>query len=148
MCAYNNKNTGVLSMKNSNITAIKIDEVDESWALKLLNESEQEDNSPIFIQNQLSSNHPLGNDISEIHYTNNPPSYAAKQSSDEAVITVDRAEIILEDNDISSVDTSTAIQRQVMEFAARAKLKRTNSLEGSGPTKSNKWIKTFFESKC
>jgi len=133
-------------MKNSNITAIKIDEVDESWALKLLNESEQEDNSPIFIQSQLSCNHPLGNDISKIHCTNTIPPYGAKKSSDEAVITVDSVEIILEDNGISSVNTSTAIERQIMDFAARAKFKRTNSLEGSRPTKSNKWIKTFFGS--
>ena len=131
-------------MKNSNITAIKIEEVDESWALKLLNESEQEDNSPIFIQNQRSCNHPLENNISEINCRNNISAYATKQSSNEAAITVDSIEITLDDNDISSVNTPTAIERQVMEFAARAKLKRNNSLEYSGLIKPNKWAKAFF----
>jgi len=126
-------------MTNSILAEFQKDDVDESWAIKLLNECAQEDDEPIVIQNPSSENHPQQNDIKGINFIEDATSFVTKQSSGEYRITIDRAAVKVKDNSASS-----AIERQIINFATRPKLQKANSLDDSASTKSNNWIRSFF----
>lgn len=114
---------------------VEIEEVDESWALKLLNECEQEDN-PITVQNTSHENPFCQTDICLIG--ENEPSAPNDPPEDPESIVVDAF-------DETPAASLSAIEYQVMAMAKRVKAENDgNSDKPAKPRSSLERLKAFF----